>query len=122
MLPTWRTTVTVYHKIIDKINKAVRWERAAYHNCFYKKQKTEAITGDTLTQISSYIVRIPTNTELPIANGDIVAKGIITEDIPDNDSGNTFIKNHKDNCFVVKYCSANIGDGLLLQHYHLGGV
>lgn len=126
--PTFNTTITIYHqcKYFDENIKknVITWERAVYDFCFYNNQIAENLSGNNLTQASTYITRIPyTGTTLSFSPGDIVIKGIATDIIEDSQGKRTtdLIKKYKPDCFVVRAVS----DNTKIQedaHYKLTGV
>ena len=126
--PTFNTTITLYHqhKYIDETTKqtVTEWKRSNHNECYYGTQKAESLNGNTLSQASSYIVRIPYNgTSVEIAEGDIVICGDVADEIKDIQGKRVtdLIQKYKPDCFVVRTCTDNTKI-LYGAHYKLTGV
>ena len=112
--PTFNTTVTLYHqhKHLDETSKknVTEWIRTVYKECYYGTQKAEDLNGNTLSQASSYVVKIPYNgTELNILPGDIIVKGVADDIIADVQGyrATDLINKYKPDCFTVRTSSDN---------------
>ena len=112
--PTFNETITVYHqhKYLDATSKknATEWIRTVYEECYYGTQKAENLNGNTLSQASSYVVKIPYNgTVLNISPGDIVVRGVVDDIIADvqGQRATDLINKYKPGCFTIRTVSAN---------------
>ena len=88
--------ITIYHETYNKETRLKEWTSRQYPGVnWYGKQAVSV--GDTgLNTADSYIVRIPTEETIVISNGDLVVKGLVTDQItgPSQLTG-------KYECFVV---------------------
>ena len=112
--PTFVSTVTHYgqKKEVDSTTNrnVIKWERKCYKNCYFGVNSVESLSGNTLSQASSYTVRIPfSGEELEFNSGDIIVLGEVTDDV-DNTTGNRtsdLIAKYKPDCFTVRTVSDN---------------
>lgn len=124
--PTFNQTITLYHqsKDVSSGKTVAMWTRTVHKECFYGTQKAENLNGNTLSQASSYIARIPYNgTAIDVGDGDIVVLGDVMDEIVDvqGSRATDLLQKYKPDCFVVRTCSDNtkIAHG---AHYKLTGV
>lgn len=119
--------ITLYHcvKAYDEETgrNTTKWVRNCYNECFFGTTAAQSLSGDTLSQASSYIVRIPGIKRIEVMPGDVVVRGEIFDEIAD-EAGmriNDILSKHKPYCFTVKTVSDNrtITEG---AHYKLTGV
>lgn len=119
--------ITLYHAVkeYDDITKrnVTKWVRSIFNDCFFGTDIAQSLNGNTLTQASSFIVRIPGIGELDILPGDIIVKGEIFEDINDeaNKRINDVLNRHKPYSFTIRAVCDNrmITEG---AHYKITGV
>ena len=126
--PTFNTTVTLYHQIkhIDDTTKrtVTEWKRSVHTECFYKVEKAEKLNGNTLSQASSYMVRIPfKGSFVEVADGDIIVKGAIPDELADvqGQRATDLLQKYKPGCFTVRTVSDNTKMPYG-SHYKLTGV
>lgn len=120
--PTFQDTITLYHqhRHLDETTKrnVTEWVRMVLTDCYFGTQNVETLNGNTLSQASSYTVRIPKNdayTEqyngvgFSVAPGDIIVKGEVLDEIS-SISGVTasdVLNKYKPNSFTVRTFSDN---------------
>ena len=126
--PIFKDTITVFHqeRRLDKTtNRAVIvWKRNVYTNCYFGTNNVETLNGNTLSQASSYIARIPyTNKTINVCSGDIVVLGKINDIVSDvqGSRASDIVAKYKPNCFTVRTFKDNtkISHG---SHYKLTGA
>ncbi len=108
--PTFKDTVTVYHQIKDKEQPKTIWKRCVYTECFFGTVDAEGLSGNTLSDASTFIVRIPyTDAVVEIAPGDVVVKGAIPLEIADvaGQRINDLLARYKPNAFTVRSTADN---------------
>ena len=124
---SFNTKITLYHQVknYDEATKrsVTEWKRNVFDDCFFGTDVAQSLNGNTLTQASSFIVRIPSVGELDILPGDIIVKGEIFEDITDeaNKRINDVLNRYKPYSFTIRTVCDNrmITEG---AHYKLTGV
>lgn len=126
--PTFKEVITHYHQkrsIDTSTNRTqTEWIRTVYCNCFFGTHEAESLSGNTLSQASSYIVRIPFIGErMEFSSGDVIFLGEI-KDIPEDSAGkriSDLIGKYKPDCFTVRTIADNtkISYG---AHYKLTGA
>ena len=124
--PIFNQTITLYHqsKDVSSVKTITVWTRTVHTECYYGTQKAENLSGNTLSQASSYIVRIPYNgTKIDVCEGDVIVCGSVSDEITDMQGSRMtdLLKKYKPDCFTVRTCSDNtkIAHG---AHYKLTGV
>lgn len=126
--PTFCETITHYQqkKVINPDNNRseIMWERKAYKNCYFGANSVENLSGNTLSQASSYTVRIPYDDEKKVfTSGDIIVCGEVTDEISNVSGSRTadLIAKYKPDCFTVRTITDNtkIPHG---AHYKLTGA
>lgn len=109
----WDKTITVYHqrKSKDAMGKTVvNWNRSILSNCFYGLKARQVINGLQITSKNVHIVRIPASAiseGFVLGKDDIIIKGAITDDLPQNDSGSALKAQYAGGCFVVNSFTDN---------------
>lgn len=101
----WDTTVTIYNKYIDAQTQIVTWFRNVVTDCYWQLDGSTVKVGDVVLDGKSIICRIPKDDkflekqewiQLPndqmgnyftLAPGDIIVKGICTDEIDEYTSG-----------------------------------
>ena len=119
--------ITLYHAVkeYDDTTKrnVTKWVRNVFENCFFGTDVAQSLSGNTLAQASSFIVRIPGTDELDISPGDVVIRGEIFDDIADeqNKRINDVLNKHSPYSFTIRTVRDNrtITEG---AHYKLTGV
>lgn len=126
--PTFSNTVTHYHqkKTFNEQTKRTEteWVRNVYKECYFGSNDVENIQGNTLSQASSYIARIPFDgTKKAFISGDIIVLGEVIDEIGDiqGQRATDLIAKYKPDCFTVRTISDNtkITYG---AHYKLTGA
>ena len=128
-LPTFKYTVTVFHQQKDEENPrgAPKWVRSVHKNCYFGTETAKQINGTNLSMASSFVCRIPKNSDngtiLTVMPGDIVIKGEITDEITDVSGKRPadLLNKYQGIAFMVKAVSDN--DALPnLPHFRISGV
>lgn len=82
---TTNASMTLYHKVFDKINRLDKWERYTIENVMWQGGKGASINKgyEKANDISVFIPYSKNDNliSIPISIGDIVVKGIIEENI-----------------------------------------
>lgn len=126
--PSFSETVTHYHqkKAIDGISgrSITEWERKLYKNCYFRVNYVESLSGNTLSQASSYTAKIPYDNEKKVFTpGDILVLGEAEEKIENVQGKRTadLIAEHKPDCFIIRTVADNTktAGG---RHYRLTGA
>ena len=82
---TTNTSMTLYHKVFDKINRLDKWERYTFKNVMWQGGKGASINKgyEKANDISVFIPYFGNDNlgNISISIGDIVVKGIIEENI-----------------------------------------
>ena len=140
----WSDTVTIFNKYEDSQTGIIRWYRTVLDNCFWKNEFQRLKMGDIEVKTDTIICRIPESfsflekylwVDIPndrmsdyftLAQGDIIIKGNIDEDIDEYTSGrrsSDILQKYKDyGCMVIDRVSINTGVGRGIPHYHVEGV
>lgn len=140
----WDTTITVFNKYEDIQTGVIRWYKTTLSNCFWKNDFQRLKMGEVQVQTDGIVCRIPENEKFlekqdwvnipndmmanyfTLAQGDIIVRGQVDEDIDEYMSGkrsSDFIEKYKwQGCMVVDRLSINVGIGRGLPHYHVEGV
>ena len=119
--------ITLYHQVKacdDETKRNItKWVRNVYEECFFGTTTVQSLSGDTLSQASSFIVRIPGIDEINITPGDVVVRGEIFDEIADEQGKriNDVLNRHKPYSFTIRAVCDNrmITEG---AHYKLTGV
>ena len=126
--PTFKDTITVFHQeghLNTATNRTVTiWKRNLYTDCYFGVNNVETLNGNTLSQASSYTVRIPyANEAININSGDIVVLGKVNDTIADvqGNRASDIISKYKPNCFTVRTVKDNTKI-LHGSHYKLIGA
>ena len=122
----WKDTITVYHQSskIENGKRIHRWSSIMLTGCFFDTQDAQALTGNTLSMASSYVVRIPFKGQrLDIVPGDIIVRGRVHDIIVDEQGkrATDLLQKYKPDCFTVRTVSDNTKIQRL-AHYKLAGV
>lgn len=138
MNANYNQAITIYNRVksADSEDKREHWYRTVLHGCFFKSQLHTGYDGEKASMTNTYTVRIPENrnyapyakfvkapnSRFTVSEGDIVIKGICTEEIT-GESPNTasqVLLRHKPDAFKVTAFSDNTSH-LMGKHYRLGG-
>lgn len=141
----WDTTVTIYNKFEDPQTQVVRWYRYVVHDAFWKAAGNKITIGNVTLDTKDIICRIREdeaflekhiwitipNDEMSnyftLAEGDIIVKGEVNDEINEYVSGQRstdLIAKYKklQGCFEIKQWSNNTGGGRGNQHYFTSGI
>lgn len=141
----WDTSITVYNRHIDQQTDVVSWYRHNINGAFWKYIKDKITMGETVLETNKIVCRIRKNEnyldkyeweQLPndikpsyftLAQGDIIVKGTVDEDI------NEYISGHRSTDIIAKYkalqgcmevdlATNNTGRGRGQEHYLAEGI
>ncbi|MEG0305529.1 MAG: DUF6751 family protein [Oscillospiraceae bacterium] len=73
--------ITIYHKTYNHETRLDEWTRTPIFFANWHGKQAVNVSDKGLDTASIFSVRIPTTSAINIANGDIVARGILSEDI-----------------------------------------
>ena len=140
----WDTTITIFNKYEDAQTQIITWYRTVLDNCFWKNDFQRLKMGDVEVRTDSIICRIPENSKFlekqnwdkvpndkmnnhfTIAQGDIIIRGNVDEEINEYASGkrsSDIIEKYKwQGCMIVDRVTIDTGIGRGLPHYHVLGV
>lgn len=85
----WADTVTVYHRRTtkDASGKMVTsWGRSLAEGCFYGLSKRQTLQDTVLAEHDRHVCRIPADQLEALERGDVICRGEVTIEIPDNSS------------------------------------
>lgn len=116
---TWNSTVTVYTResAAVRTDRIDRWTRKVFTGCFFSTKNTRSFQGQTVSFGSSFICRIPSNAEITLSPGDIVALGELTDTMT---AQNRLEILKRDNVFTIAAVKDNRAAGFL-KHYAIEG-
>ena len=126
--PTFTSSVTIFHqeRTVDEETKrsVIKWIRKVYDNCFFGSHVAESVSGNVVSQASSFIIRIPmSQNPTDIIPGDIAIEGKVFDEITDA-SGNRasdVLNRYKPRSFTIRTVSDNTKTGMG-AHIKLTGV
>lgn len=141
----WETTITIYNQFKDPTTKVVRWYRTVVDGVFWKYVGDKVTVGKTVLETNNIICRIRKDSrflekfqwiQLPndtmsnyftLAKGDIIVKGVATDDINEYESGhrsNDLLSKYKElqGCMSIEEIAINTGAGRCNEHYLVKGV
>ena len=90
----WADTVTVYHRETskDENGKTVTtWSRSTAEGCFYGLSKRQTLNDTVLAEHDRHICRIPGEKLDALEKGDVICKGEIDIEIPQNSSPEKYL-------------------------------
>lgn len=141
----WNTTITVYNKYTDPQTQLVRWYRHKVDGAFWKYSGNKVVVGSTVLETKDIICRIRKddafkekhewinipNDEMSqyftLAQGDIIVKGEVDDEINEYTSGtrSTDLKKKYKNlqgCLEIQEWANNTGGGRGNEHYYVKGL
>ena len=140
----WDTTITIYNKYEDSQTGIITWYKTTLDKCFWQNNFQRLKMGDVEVETDSIICRIPENSKFlekhqwvnipndkmtnyfTLAQGDIIIKGNITDEIDEYSSGkrsSDIVEKYKwQGCMIVDRVAIDTGTGRGLPHYHVQGV
>lgn len=133
--PFWGNKVTVFTSYYNNETRTTKWYKYYAENCFLKSKKIIQTEGNDIRYTLEWICRIPENETFlsypewiqetikenffHVNKGSIIVKGLVSDNIPDSDSGNKLLEKYKGNSFKVKSITENTD--FMLKHYNLTG-
>ncbi len=90
----WNDTVTVYHraKTTDTNGKTVtNWTPETVEGVFYGHSKRQVVNGTVLVEQDRHICRIPGDKLSNLERGDIICRGTVEIEIPENASPEKYL-------------------------------
>lgn len=143
----WDTTITIYNRYEDPQTKVITWFRNTVNGCFWKYLYDKVVVGQTVLESNKTICRIRKDSkfreahiykELPndqkpnyftLAQGDIVIKGEVTDEIDEYTRGHystDLIKKYKklQGCIEINHVAINSDGGRagMSEHYLVEGI
>ncbi len=121
MLPWWSDTLTVFHKAEEETEdrKTTVWTKEICENCFWRETNKRIGDDRNISFVSSRIVRLPKSAK-GLKAGNIVVRGVISDEIPKGDSGRELVEKYGKHAFIVSIAKDNTGANLPLPHYYGG--
>lgn len=140
----WDRRITLFIKYVDPDTDEVTWYRKVINDCFFKETKTTKVSGNTISEVTQSVLRIPESTlykdcaswhamseserksYFTLKNGDVVVAAEIF-DIPDEYTEgkrmSELLEKYKElyPCFEIDVININVGIGRCLPHYYVGG-
>ena len=141
----WDTTVTVYNKYEDPQTQLVRWYRHKVDGAFWKYTGNKVVVGNTVLETKDIICRLRKDDNFrekhlwiaipndkmsnyyTLAQGDIIVKGEVTDEINEYSAGHRssdLKKKYKalQGCLEIQEFSINVGGGRGNEHYLVKGI
>jgi hypothetical protein len=141
----WNTTITIYNKYTDPQTQLVKWYRHKVDGAFWKYSGNKVVVGSTVLETKDIICRIRKddsfkekhewinipNDEMSqyftLAQGDIIVKGEVDDEINEYTSGtrSTDLKKKYKNlqgCLEIQEWANNTGGGRGNEHYYVKGL
>ena len=85
----WADSVTVYHRTTSKDTSGrtvTTWTRETAEGVFYGLSKRQVVNGSVLSEHDRHICRIPKDVISDLERGDVICRGLILTEIPQNGS------------------------------------
>lgn len=85
----WADTVTVFHRETSKDGSGrtvTNWSSVIADGCFYGLSKRQTLNDTVLAEHDRHICRIPGDQIDALEKGDVICRGIVEIDIPQNSS------------------------------------
>ena len=90
----WADTVTIYHRETSKDangRTVTSWTRETAEGVFYGLSKRQVVNGAVLTEHDKHICRIPTDALDHLEKCDVICKGLVETEIPQNASPEKYL-------------------------------
>ena len=90
----WNDTVTIYHRETSRTETGktvTSWSRSTAAGCFYGLSERQTLNDAVLTEHDRHICRIPGDQIQDLARGDVICKGEIETEIPQNSSPEKYL-------------------------------
>ena len=108
--------ITIYHESYNPETRLKEWEPTQYPGVNWYGKQAVSVADNGLNTADSYIVRIPTDKPVTVATGDLVVKGLVTEQIT---SPSQLVKKYE--CFTVTAVRDNRRGLPIMQHWRIEG-
>lgn len=141
----WNTTITIYNRYTDSQTQVVTWYRHVVEGTFWKYAGNKVVVGNTILETKDIICRIRKdeafrekhewitipNDEMSkyftLAQGDIIVKGEVDDEINEYASGkrsSDLKKKYKalQGCLEIQEWANNTGGGRGNEHYYVKGI
>lgn len=109
----WADTVTVYHRETSKDangRTVTGWTRRTADGCFYGLSKRQVVDGSVLAEHDRHICRIPAVALDALERGDVICRGLVDIEIPQNGSPEKFLTG------VEHFTAETVSDNRQLKH------
>ena len=108
--------ITIYHETYNKETRLKEWSPTRYAGVNWYGSQAVSVGDTGLNTADSYIVRIPTDQQIAVSNGDIVVKGLVTDSItgPSQLTGKYL-------CFTVTAVRDNRRGSSMMRHWRIEG-
>lgn len=90
----WADSVTIYHRSTSKDangRTVTNWTRRTAEGVFYGLSKRQVVNGTVLVEHDRHICRIPGDKLDTLERGDILCRGTIAIEIPENGSPEKYL-------------------------------
>ena len=90
----WNDSVTIYRRMTSKDangRTVTTWTRETAEGVFYGLSKRQVVNGSVLTEHDKHICRIPTEALNSLEKGDVICRGLIDIEIPQNASPEKYL-------------------------------
>ena len=90
----WADSVTIYHRVTSKDangRTVTNWTRKTAEGVFYGLSKRQVLNGTVLAEHDRHICRIPGDKLDTLERGDVLCRGTITIEIPENGSPEKYL-------------------------------
>lgn len=137
LLPTFDYTITVLNKLDskDSATKMDVWKKTVLNNCSWSTQIVRTVQGSTVSIGSTFVVRVPKNSEyhpysqwketldgFTFSTGDFIILGEIQEDTVTPNTVGDIVNAYRPQAFEVRLFKDNTGTIEALEHYRIEGV
>lgn len=90
----WADSVTIYHRVTSKDERGrtvTNWTRKTAEGVFYGLSKRQVVNGTVLAEHDRHICRIPGDELDVLERGDVICRGLVEIEIPENGSPEKFL-------------------------------
>lgn len=90
----WDDSVTIYHRTVSKDangRTVTAWTRETAEGVFYGLSKRQVVNGSVLSEHDKHICRIPAEALNSLEKGDVICRGLVTIEIPQNASPEKYL-------------------------------
>lgn len=107
--------ITIYHKSYDPVTRRDIWTYTQYPAVNWYGKRAVNVDSNGLNAANAYTIRIPTTSIIEAANGDVVVKGLVQDDI----TGPTQLKKYI--TFVITAVRDNRRGSPMMHHWRIEG-